>query len=58
MTPEMRARIIAYNKKSAERKVKAADMDDLLEKLRPIIAIIEHFLPDEVKAILKKYDRK
>lgn len=55
MTEELRARILAYNKQAADRKVKAEDLGTLIEKLEPIICTIQLFLPDEVKAILEKH---
>lgn len=55
MTDELRERIIAYNKAAAERKLKADDLEALLEKLEPVLSKIAFFLPDEVKAILEKY---
>lgn len=55
MTPEMRERIIKFNKQNAERKAKAEDLDDLLLKLKPVFSTIIHVLPDDAKAILRKY---
>lgn len=57
MTPELRERIIAFNKQAAERKEKAKDLDKMLEHLKPVIDKIKLILPDEIKAILEKYNR-
>jgi cobalamin-dependent methionine synthase I len=55
MKPELRERIIAYNKQMAERKTKADDLDKMLQKLQPVLSVIERLLPDDVKHILEKY---
>jgi hypothetical protein len=57
MKPELRKRIIAHNKQLAERKTKADDLDKMLQKLQPVLSVIKHVLPDEVKTILEKYGR-
>lgn len=55
MSPELRERIIAHNKAAADRRKKAADMEELLEKLKPVLALIWRLLPHEVKSIIGKY---
>lgn len=57
MSPELRARIIAYNKVMAERAEKAADLNVIISavlKLAP--GQVKRFLSEEpVLAVLKKY---
>ena len=56
MKPEMRAKIIAYNKRVKEKGDKADDMDVLIAafaKLPP--GQLKKVLTDEVLAVLKKY---
>lgn len=55
MKPELREKIIAYNKQQAERKTKADDFDEMLMKLQPVLSAIKRLLPDDVKRILEKY---
>ena len=55
MRPELREKIVAYNKRMAEQKAKADDLDEMLQKLRPVFSTIKSLLPDEVKRILEKY---
>lgn len=55
MTPELREKILAYNRQAAERKMKAEDLEALIDKLKPVLALIWRLLPEEVKSILKKY---
>ncbi len=55
MRPELRERIIAFNKQAAQRKEKADDLDEMLQKLQPVLSTIKALLPDEVKQILEKY---
>lgn len=56
MKPELREKIIAYNKAKAERAEKASDMDILiaaLDKLPP--GQLKKVLTDDVCAVLAKY---
>lgn len=56
MKPELRARIIAFNKAAAERKGKADDLDIIvaaLAKLPP--GQLKKVLTDDVIAVLNKH---
>ena len=56
MKPELRAKIIVYNKAAAERKEKAADLDTIVTaimKLSP--GQLKKVLSDEVLAVFGKY---
>lgn len=56
MKPELRAKIIAYNKSVAEKAEKASDMDVMIgaiSKLPP--GQLKKVLNDEVIAVLRKY---
>ena len=56
MKPELRARIIAFNKADAERKGKADDLDIIVAafaKLPP--GQLKKVLTDEVIAVLNKH---
>lgn len=56
MKPELRERIIAYNRAMAERKEKAGDLDIILAaflKLPP--GQLKQILTEEVMAVLEKY---
>ena len=56
MKPELRARIIAYNKSVAEKKEKAADLDVVLaafSRLPP--GQLKRVLTEEVLAVFVKY---
>ena len=56
MKPELRARIIAFNKAAAERKDKADDLDIIVAafaKLPP--GQLKKVLTEDVIAVLKKY---
>ena len=55
MNGELREKILAFNRKTAERKAKAEDLEQLVEKLQPVLSLILMLLPQEVKDILKKY---
>jgi hypothetical protein len=56
MRPELREKIIAFNKTSAERKTKADDMDILVSALRKLPpGQLKKVLTDEVLAVLEKY---
>lgn len=56
MRPELREKILAYNKAAAERKEKAEDMEIIvaaLAKLPP--GQLKRILTEDVLAVLKKY---
>lgn len=56
MKPELKARILAFNKAAAERKNKASDMDVIVQafaKLPP--GQLKKVLTDDVTAVLRKY---
>lgn len=56
MKPELRAKIIAYNKSAAERTEKASDLNVIvaaIKKLPP--GQLKKVLTDEVLAVLGKY---
>ena len=56
MKPELRAKIIAYNKAAAERKEKAEDMDVLIKALLELpFGQLKHILTEEVLTVLEKY---
>lgn len=56
MRPELRKRIIAFNKQSAQRKEKSEDLDVLVAE---ILALppgqLKKILTDDVLAVLAKY---
>lgn len=59
MKPELRAKIIAFNKKRAEESAKASDMEIIVAailKLPP--GQLKKLLTDDVLAILAKYGYK
>ena len=56
MKPELRAKVIAYNKSVAEKKEKAADLDVVLaafSRLPP--GQLKKVLTEEVLAVFAKY---
>lgn len=56
MKPELRARILAYNKAVAEKAEKASDLDVIvsaIKKLPP--GQLKKVLTDEVLSVLAKY---
>jgi len=56
MKPELRAKILAFNKKRAEEGEKATDMDIIVGKLLALPpGQIKKVLDDEVLAVLEKY---
>ena len=56
MKPELRAKIIAYNKVIARRKEKAEDMDILVAALLTLPpGQLKKVLTEDVLAVLKKY---
>lgn len=56
MKPELREKIIAYNKSVAERTEKAADLDVIVKELMKLPpGQLKKVLTDEVMTVLKKY---
>ena len=55
MKPELRERIIAYNKAKQEKEGMAHDLSDILKRLYKVYDLLKPLIPDEVKAIFKKY---
>lgn len=56
MKPELRAKIIAYNKATAERSEKAADLDVVVSALMQLPpGQLKKVLTDEVLTVLAKY---
>lgn len=56
MKPELREKILAYNKAAAERKEKAADMDIIVSALAKFLpGQLKKVLTNDVLAVLEKY---
>lgn len=56
MKPELRAKIIAYNKAVAEKAEKAADLDIVVSQIMKLPpGQLKKVLTDEVLAVLAKY---
>ena len=56
MQPELRAKIIAYNKAAAERKEKAEDLDVIIAEIMKLPpGQLKKVLTDDVLAVLAKY---
>lgn len=56
MKPELRAKIIAYNKSVAEKSEKAADLDIIVAQLMKLPpGQLKKVLTDDVLAVLAKY---
>ena len=56
MKPELRAKIIAYNKSVAERAEKANDLDILVAEIMKLPpGQLKKVLSEEVIAVLQKY---
>lgn len=56
MRPELRAKIIAYNKEVADRAEKAADLDIIVAELMKLPpGQLKKVLTDEVLSVLTKY---
>lgn len=54
--PELKAKILAYNKVVAERKEKADDLDILVSQIMQLpYGQLKKFLTSEVMAVLAKY---
>lgn len=56
MKPELKAKIIAYNKSIAEKAEKASDLDVIIAEIMKLPpGQLKKVLTDEVVAVLKKY---
>jgi len=56
MKPELREKILAYNKAQAERREKAEDMDIILAAMAKLPwGQLKKLLTEEVIAVLEKY---
>lgn len=56
MKPELKAKILAYNKSVAEKAEKASDMDILISEIMKLPkGQLKKVLTSEVIAVLKKY---
>ncbi len=56
MKPELRAKIVAYNKSVAEKAEKAADLDIIVTQIMKLPpGQLKKVLTDEVLAVLAKY---
>lgn len=56
MKPELRAKIIAYNKAQAERKEKAEDLEIIVAAMAKLPwGQLKKLLTDDVIAVLEKY---
>lgn len=59
MKPEMREKILAFNKVAAERKEKAGDMDILIAAILTLPpGQIKKLFTEEVLTVLEKYGYK
>jgi len=56
MKPELRARVIAFNKSVKEKEAKASDMDVLVTRLLELpYGQLKKVLTEEILAIFRKY---
>lgn len=56
MKPELRAKIIAYNKSAAEKAEKAADLEIIVNAIKELPpGQLKKVLSDEVLSVLAKY---
>lgn len=56
MRPELKEKILAYNKTAAERTEKAADLDVIVKEMMKLPpGQLKKVLTDEVMTVLKKY---
>ena len=56
MKPELREKILAYNKVAAERKEKASDLDVIVSEILKLpYGQLKKVLTDEVMAVFEKY---
>ena len=59
MKPELKAKIIAYNKAAKEKGEKATDLDVLVSEIMKLpYGQLKKVLTDEVTAVLEKYGYK
>ena len=59
MKPELKEKIIAYNKAAAERAEKAADLDVIISEIKKLPpGQLKKVLTEEVLAVLAKYGIK
>lgn len=59
MRPELRAKILAYNRSMADRKEKADDLDIIVSEIMKLPpGQLKKVLTDEVLAVLNKYGIK
>ena len=59
MKPELKAKIIAYNKSVKEKGEKASDLDIIVSQLMKLpYGQLKKVLTDEVMAVLEKYGYK
>lgn len=55
MKPELKEKIIAYNKDKNKKEEMATDLTDILDRLHKVYEMLKPIIPNEVKAIFKKY---
>ena len=56
MKPELREKILTYNKVAAERKEKASDLDIIVSEILKLpYGQLKKVLTEEVVAVLEKY---
>lgn len=56
MKPELREKILAYNKVAAERKEKASDLDVIISEILKLpYGQLKKVLTEKVVAVLEKY---
>ena len=56
MKPELKAKILTFNKASAQRKDRATDLDILVAAFAKLpTGQLKNVLTDDVTAVLKKY---
>lgn len=56
MKPELKAKILAYNKAAKERKQKASDLDTIVTQIRKLpYGQVKKVLNEEVLNVLEKY---
>ncbi len=56
MKPELREKILAYNKVAAERKEKASDLDIIVSEILKLpYGQLKKVLTEKVVAVLEKY---
>ena len=56
MKPDLREKIIAYNRKAAEKSEKASDLDIIIAQFMKLpLGQLKKLLTDDVIAVLKKH---